>query len=102
MKVTSKLNASAQVRLLHAQGLTLHQVADQMNMKPTDVRRAIERRARMGKPGGNMSLEDQIRFARRILESAQGRAIEQAQCLLETLLTQACTDTGAKIRQAGG
>jgi hypothetical protein len=58
------------IRLLAEQGLQPSEIAAATGQKLAYVKRSLASRARVGRPGGAMSLESQIAHARQIAESA--------------------------------
>jgi len=104
-----KPNLARRVRELTAQGLSVEAVATLLQLKPSEVQRAKVRRPRRGRPGGNLDLDTQIIWCRRITQSGPTfRARELAFQLLDILLHEQATlpkieqAGGSKIEQAGG
>jgi glutamate/tyrosine decarboxylase-like PLP-dependent enzyme len=65
------MNISDQIRELTAAGLSAHEVAARLGLRPSRVTQALARSRRLGRPGGQASIEDQIHYARRIAESTK-------------------------------
>jgi hypothetical protein len=96
-----KPNLARRVRELTAQGLSVEAVATLCDLKPSEVKRAKVRRPRRGRPGGNLDLDTQIIWCRRITQSGPTvRAREVAYQLLDILLHE--QGTRSKTEQAGG
>ncbi len=87
---------SALARLLYTQGLTVEQIADQLNVRPSAIIKALERNPRPGRPGGGLHIESQIKWARRIAQSAYSSGTKAlAECLLHAL------DEDARLEKSG-
>lgn len=98
MAITS--SPSKHVRLLLAQGLTVAQVAEQTRLRPSEVEKIRDRNNKAGRPGGGLDLESQVKWARRITQSAQSEHSKQlAAALLSSLMTDALR---AEIREGRG
>ena len=78
------MNISQQIRELAAAGHDHDTIAERLGLHPWRVSQALARAHRPGRPGGTASVAVQIKYARRIAESAKDAT---ARALAEQLLT---------------
>jgi IS30 family transposase len=79
---------AARIRELAATGLSAEAIGKQLGVKPVRVTQTLQRRACMGRPGGQAPLDIQIQYAKRVADSTEDEvARELAARLLERLLS---------------
>ncbi len=96
-----KITKAARVRRYYEEGMQVHLISEATGLSPSRVEVILNRESTIGRPAGNLSLNGQIEFARRIAASAP---TEHAKFIARTLLDLLTSFHRSlpKSEQAGG